>query len=338
MAFKLATHVIFPRQARVRAGLIGLAVVFLLAGCIGGDRTRAIPPPLPHDRIRLETSVRTQYYAVRGTTTGAIFDYMERNGPIEDTGQRVHGLASAQSSFVWTKSTGHGACSIAAMTMTLNLVVTLPRHEDAASLAPPIRTKWENFVASVAAHEQHHVDIYLDGAKMTQAQMEGIPPLASCGVLDRAVASVNSAQQRLVNSRQERFHEEEKARLDERRGPLQAQLDANRARLASASGQVQALDDTGQSLNSETVGVEAQLRTLKGELESIAAPYPKGLPPAAYAKYEAVRARYNAAVLRLNSVVEQYNVTTARRNALVAEVNGIVSATNALIETLNWTK
>jgi predicted secreted Zn-dependent protease len=51
------------------------------------------------------------------------------------------------------------------MTITLNLVVTLPQHDQLNELSQDIRTNWQRFAARVAAHEQRHVDIYLNGAK-----------------------------------------------------------------------------------------------------------------------------------------------------------------------------
>jgi hypothetical protein len=51
-----------------------LIVLIVLWGC------SSLPPAPQRERIILTTSSSTQYYSVRGTTTGAIFDDIERNG------------------------------------------------------------------------------------------------------------------------------------------------------------------------------------------------------------------------------------------------------------------
>src|SRR2546426_7205090 len=69
----------------------------------------------------------------------------------------------------------------------LHLVVMLPRHETPDDLPADLRDRWERFVARVAAHEQRHVDIYLEGAKAMKARLEATRTAVSCADLEKAI-------------------------------------------------------------------------------------------------------------------------------------------------------
>src|SRR2546425_518400 len=125
--------------------------------------------------VILKINSSTRYYSVRGMTTGAIFDDIDRNGLFDNKARRAMGLTSGEWSMDWKGiGTRSAFCSPESMTITLNLVVTLPQHDHLNDLSQDIRTNWQRFAARVAAHEQRHVDIYLNGAKTTKARMEAI--------------------------------------------------------------------------------------------------------------------------------------------------------------------
>ena len=59
----------------------------------------------------LKTSSSTQYYSVRGTTGGAIFDAIDRNGLFDNEARRAVGLTSADWSIDWKGvETQRGSC------------------------------------------------------------------------------------------------------------------------------------------------------------------------------------------------------------------------------------
>src|SRR2546425_11003769 len=71
----------------------------------------------------------------------------------------------------------------------------LPRHETPDDLPADLRDRWERFVARVAAHEQRHVDIYLEGAKAMKARLEATRTAVSCADLEKAIDAEWRAQQ-----------------------------------------------------------------------------------------------------------------------------------------------
>lgn len=114
-----------------------------------------------------------------------------------------------------------------AMTVTLVITVTLPKLDNPSRLAPVLLARLEKFAAGADAHEQRHVDIYLAGAASMTEKMRAILPSITCGGVKALVDGVWSSQQTLIEQEQERFHEEDRARIRTLRQPIQAQIDAN---------------------------------------------------------------------------------------------------------------
>ena len=176
----------------------------------------------------------TEYYPVRGSTAAAIFDEIARNGLVEKTGQPAIGLTSVD----W-KLASEGPCNAPALTITLRVVVTLPRHEQPEVLHGDVRRHWERFVARVAAHEQRHVDIFVDGAKSMKASMETTRAKgASCAEVEKAIDALWTRGQAEIDRAQNQFHVEDSAKSKAERGPMQADLDANKARLAALEAEI----------------------------------------------------------------------------------------------------
>jgi predicted secreted Zn-dependent protease len=64
----------------------------------------------------------------------------------------------------------------------------LGRRGRPRGLPADLRGRWERFVARVAAHEQRHVDIYLEGAKAVKARLEATRTAVSCAEdLEKAI-------------------------------------------------------------------------------------------------------------------------------------------------------
>src|SRR5439155_26994400 len=73
-------------------GLVPVLLLLALWGCASA------PPAPPQQRVVPKTSISTRLYPVRGMTTDATFDHIDRNGLFEKGGQRVNGMTSAE----WT--------------------------------------------------------------------------------------------------------------------------------------------------------------------------------------------------------------------------------------------
>ncbi|PYM78092.1 MAG: hypothetical protein DME13_29615 [Candidatus Rokuibacteriota bacterium] len=232
--------VLSPR--RLGASRSAVAALALLAG-LGLTACSSPPPAPPRQPVVVETSVSTRYYSVRGTTTPAIFAGIDANGLVETSGQRAIGLTSAD----WKLGSGDVdvravPCVFPSLTVTLHLVVMLPRHETPEDLPADLRDRWERFVARVAAHEQRHVDIYLEGAKAMKARLEATRTAVSCADLEKAIDAAWRAGQADIERAQAEFHAQDETRARSERGALQAQLDGTRAQLEPMEAEIRRLD------------------------------------------------------------------------------------------------
>ncbi len=269
-----------------------IAALALLAG--HGLIACSSPPPAPPQQPAVvETSVSTRYYPVRGTTTAAIFAAIDANGLADTRGQRAVGVTFAE----WKLTSGDVdvravPCVFPSLTVRLDLVVTLPRHEAPEMLPAELRDRWERFAARVGAHEQRHVDIYLDGAKAMKERLEGTRTTVSCADLEKAIDAAWRAQQADIERAQTEFHGADESTARSEREALQARLDSTRARLEPAEAEIRRLD--------------AELADLRRQVDAGRAD---------------LVAPHNALAGRRRGIVEEYN-------QLIADTNGLIDALN----------
>jgi predicted secreted Zn-dependent protease len=268
------------------------AAVALLAGA-GLAACSSPPPAPPRQPAVVETSVSTRHYPVLGTTTAAIFTAIDANGPVQTSGQRAVGMTSAE----WELTSGDVdvravPCVFPSLTVTLHLVVMLPRHETPDDLPADLRDRWERFVARVAAHEQRHVDIYLEGAKAMKERLEATRAAVSCADVEKAIDAAWRAQQADIEGAQAEFHAADETTARSEREALQARLDPTRARLE---------------------GAEAEIRRLDAELADLRR------------QVDAGRADLVASAQRL---VERRRALADEHKQLAADANGLIDALN----------
>jgi predicted secreted Zn-dependent protease len=274
------------------SGRSAVAALALLAGLSLTACSGPAPAP-PRQSVVVETSVSTRYYPVRGTTTPAIFAAIDANGLVETSGQRAMGLTSTE----WKLNSGDVdvravPCIFPSLTITLNLVVTLPRHETPDALPADLRDRWERLVARVAAHEQRHVDINLEGATAMKTRLEKTRTAVSCADLEKAIDAAWRAQQADVERAQVEFHAEDETRARSEREALQARLDGTRAQL--------------EPMDAEIRRIDADLADLRRQVDAGRAD---------------LVAQHNALVGRRGALAEEHS-------RLVADTNGLIDALN----------
>jgi predicted secreted Zn-dependent protease len=251
------------------------------------------PPAPPRQPVGVETSVSTRHYPVRGTTTAAMFAAIDANGLVDTSGRRAAGVTSAQ----WKLTSGDVdvravPCVFPSLTVMLDLVVILPRHETPDDLPADLRGRWERFVARVAAHEQRHVDIYLEGAKAMKARLEATRTAVSCADVEKAIDAEWRAQQADIERTQDEFHAVDEATARNEREALHARLDDARARLEPVHAEMRDLD-------TELAELRRQIDAGRADLV----------------------AQHNALAGRRGALAEEHN-------RLVADANGLIDALN----------
>lgn len=318
--------------------LLPIFAVIALWGCAGVAPT---PTPTPHrERVSLKTSSSTRYYPVRGTTTLAIFDDIDRNGLFDSKAHRAVGLTSADWNMDWQgRETRPGLCGTTSVSITLNLVMTLPQHKRLSELPPDVTASWGRFAAGVAAHEQRHVDIYLDGARRVRTLMETILARpASCAELGSKIRSLWASQQADIERAQDQFHIADDARRRDDRKPLQAQIDINQGRLSALSSEMKALDQNLAVLKRRHDTTQAEFNTIQAEMGKSGASPPSCSQSGVTRRIQTLCQQYIGLVAAYNTLVEQHNGIVSRRGHLADEQDRVVATTNTLIEALNWTR
>jgi predicted secreted Zn-dependent protease len=269
-----------------------IAAVALFAG--PGLIACSSPPPAPSQQpVVVETSVSTTYYSVRGTTTAAIFTAIDGNGLVETSGQRAVGMTSVD----WKLTSGDVdaravPCVFPSLTVRLQVKVTLPRHETPDDLSADLRDRWERFVARVAAHEQRHVDIYMEGAKAMKERLEASRTAVSCADVEKAIDEAWRAEQAEIERAQKEFHTSDETTARSERDALQARLDGTRAQLDPVDAEIRRLD-------AEIVELRRQADAGRAD----------------------VVAQHNALAGRRRTLAEEHN-------RLVADANGLIDALN----------
>jgi predicted secreted Zn-dependent protease len=251
-----------------------IAAVALLAG--PGLIACSSPPPAPSQQpVVVETSVSTTYYSVRGTTTAAIFMAIDGNGLVETSGQRAVGMTSVD----WKLTSGDVdaravPCVFPSLTVRLQVKVTLPRHETPDDLSADLRDRWERFVARVAAHEQRHVDIYMEGAKAMKERLEASRTAVSCADVEKAIDEAWRAEQAEIERVQKEFHTSDETTARSERDALQARLDGTRAQLDPVDAEIRRLDaeivELRRQADAGRADVVAQHNALAGQRRTLA--------------------------------------------------------------------
>jgi predicted secreted Zn-dependent protease len=276
-----------------RVNTRSVVVVLALLASPGLTACSSPSPAPPRQPAGVETSVSTRYYPVRGTTAAAIFTAIDANGLVDARGQRAAGMTAAE----WKLTSGDVdaravPCVFPSLTIMLNLVVTLPRHETLDALPADLQSRWERFAARVAAHEQRHVDIYVEGAKAMKVRLEGTRTAVSCADLEKAIDAECRAQQADIERAQTEFHTEDETTARGEREALQTRLDGTRAELEPVDTEIRRLDTELADLRRRVEGGRADLV-----------------------------AQHNTLVGRRHTLAEEHN-------RLIADANGLIDALN----------
>jgi predicted secreted Zn-dependent protease len=197
--------------------LLAVLAAVLSISCAG--LIQASPPPFVFsepevfryetsrlDNVSLIVNVWERTYAVPGTTTSEV---AENLASLRRAGSG-HGPYSASTK--WDFQIGMryadepGGCRLAAATVEIIAVITLPALESPEALLAWERVRWDNFIANLEGHELEHLANEIEGAHRLQSALLALPTLETCG-------AVGDAANRLV-AIEERATVEADARLD----------------------------------------------------------------------------------------------------------------------------
>jgi predicted secreted Zn-dependent protease len=343
--------------SRVQAPFFAVSIV-VISGCAsmppgarkaGAPATpppraaKAVPPPSDiapaplRPTVTLSITKATTYYPVHGATTTAIFEQINAQRLLERNGEHASGLTSATSDMRlrMVSDESRAVCTPLEVALTLDLVVTLPRHESPDELPRDVRERWNHFVARVAAHEQRHVDISVDGVTAVKARIEAdLNESASCVDLETTVRRLWTGQQAQTEKAQDEFDAEDRAKIDSDRKPLQSAIDKRNARLAALAAEVGQLDAALADLGRRAGAMRQSIDTFKTRIAKAGGTCSRPTTD----RTVALCRQQNALVVSHNALVADQSSLLADRNRLAGEHDELARDINRLVETLNWVR
>ena len=303
-------------------------------------KTATPPPtatPLPEARIEILTDTSTIYYEVWGTSTATIFDSIDFNAPQDEEGTALGLTSWVVRSPNWERVPNAFNCQLLEFTMTVDIVVTLPRLVEFDTVTAEIQERWQTLLEEITAHEQRHVDILLEGVEHLTQELESVSNRTSCTAVDAAIEGLVDQGFARIDEAQHAFHEEDDAIYESRRAPLQNQINSNQAELEGLEGQIASLEIWVSNTDAEIASIEEQLAKIDSEVRQIEASYPSLiLPSPTYERYNALVQNYNNQLGVYNSLIGQYNDTLSELNSLTRQFNSLLLATDEIIEELIW--
>ena len=299
------------------------------------------PTPLPTPSVQLKQTLDTVYYLVTGTTTKAIFDSIERNGPDLVEAGPWHFASGQTESNASLESQGldYGEfCVLQSAEINLDLIVTLPQHSNPSSLSNLLIKRWQAFAEGVAAHEQTHVDIYIERIESLLARLEDFSErFSDCDSLEAQLHSIQDEERLVIDRQQEAFHESEVRLSEGVRQPAKQRIDDNKLKLAEYQVELDRLTSDIEVLKIEIADFETAMERYDAIIATIKKQYPTlVLPSGTLAQYiRLVDGRNSLSCLRsevatnVNPVIEQYG-------RIVEDHIRLTEQTNQLIDRLPW--
>jgi predicted secreted Zn-dependent protease len=282
------------------------------------------------EAVKVKLVRSTEYFSVRGDTGSEILASLEANSPKHESLPRAAGTTAASGKLSME-------CNPYLVTIDLNLVVTLPKHDHVDGLNAELRRRWERLVASISAHEERHVDIYVTGAQAVKRRIEAIAVSQPCGNIHDEIQKIWARQADATRAEQDKFDVDDAARVDLDRKPLGAQIDRNRARLAALDTDIHDLDRQGDGLREQHRAMQAKIDGVVGRMATA------NLAPASCSRARpgtpaaALCQEHRDLVEASNQLVGRYNGIVSSRNALVSQHEELSRLTNELVDAYNWT-
>jgi predicted secreted Zn-dependent protease len=144
--------------------------------------------------VSLNENVVTRTYPVGGTTAAEVRAGLNRGGPYSnDAGRRYDGATTWDLRWSFRYARQPDACSLAAATLDLNVVVVLPELTQPEALAAETLSRWQAYRDALDAHEQGHVGRSRAGAEALAQVYRDMGAFASCRELAAQLTAAGEA-------------------------------------------------------------------------------------------------------------------------------------------------
>lgn len=157
------------------------------------------------------------YFSIGGTTLDEIQDELSRRGPqVASTGARHPGATRMEfSSRVGYQQEG-SRCRVSSANVTVKAKVILPRWRRTSKADPDVRFIWSTLESDIKRHEESHVIIAKNHARLLEQELLKIGRQKNCDVASAKAEQVNQKILALHDREQQRFDRVESKNFESR--------------------------------------------------------------------------------------------------------------------------
>ena len=124
-----------------------------------------------------------EQYPITGSTALDLRREMNSKGPRGSDGRRFDGLTRWFVSWRYRYNNTPGACSIASVSTSVKVTITLPQWRNENDADSATREQWSRYLAALERHEQGHRRHGIAAGHQVDQAIAALPPAGTCDVL-----------------------------------------------------------------------------------------------------------------------------------------------------------
>jgi predicted secreted Zn-dependent protease len=157
------------------------------------------------------------YFSVGGRTLDDIQNQLSRNGPeVKSTGSRHPGATQMAFTTRISYAQNAASCRIADAAVTVKVKVILPEWRRPRKADPDVRLFWDTLSADIKRHEERHVEIAKNHARLLEDALKAIPAQKTCEAAKVRAAAIQAAELARHDQDQVRFDRVESVNFESR--------------------------------------------------------------------------------------------------------------------------
>ncbi|WP_149802482.1 DUF922 domain-containing protein [Mesorhizobium sp. NFR06] len=157
------------------------------------------------------------YFSVGGRTLGDIQNQLSKNGPeVKSTGSRHPGATKMAFTTRISYAQSAGSCRIADAAVTVKVKVILPEWRRPRKSDADVRLFWDTLSADIKRHEERHVEIAKNHARLLEDALKAAPPQKTCEQAKAKAAAIQAAELAMHDQDQVRFDRVEGVNFESR--------------------------------------------------------------------------------------------------------------------------
>lgn len=142
-------------------------------------------------------TVSHEYYDIWGSTVRALLWQISRHGPEGPDGNRYAAFTDWEVTWHYQRRESENECRVERASVTLRVVITLPRWRNRESAPALLGEKWQRYLDALQVHEAGHLDFAVRAATEIRQQLVALEPLPTCEELE---ARVNTTCEAILRS------------------------------------------------------------------------------------------------------------------------------------------